>query len=115
MSLQEQLKHGFKELIEGNDTTTMLNAFMVSTFYDRENLKTNSRVKMGQISPLTKLFAFGKMFDIDLPLLLGNTILELQISAYGLGRKEIIALYNTINQNYQLDQEPTIDKTNIFK
>lgn len=115
LKLEDQIQQNFDDLIDSGDTSIILNAFMVNQFFKNENLKVNSRVKMLQIAPLTKLFAFSKQFDVPFLEVIGNNILQLQISAYGLGRKETIGLFGTVNQTGVQETPFDPSKKDVFK
>ncbi len=65
-----------------------------------KKLKTISRIKIEQISNLTKLYMFASSFKSNYMRDLADNILQLQISLNGLGRKELVQLVQRRNDSY---------------
>ena len=78
-----------------------ISAVALQELLDDSKIKQNSRINKNQVNPLTKLTIFANLFNVDTAKILVDTILKLQVSLYGRGRKEMveIASKQTYNDN----------------
>ena len=74
----------------------MIKLQVVDNLLSNKNLKVNTRIKYEQVSHISKLYLFSDIFEIDFIKNLADTILQLQISIKGLGRKEIIDMFGKV-------------------
>jgi len=85
------------------DTTNIdfISAVALQELLDDKKIKQNSRINKNQVNPLTKLTIFAELFNVGTAKTLVDTILKLQVSLYGRGRKEMveIASKQTYNDN----------------
>lgn len=82
--------------VEQLSDSTLLSLLTFQNLTNPQNLKTNSRIKMEQVDLLTKLKLFSMEFDIDFTNIMADTILELQVSVNGLGRRELVEASKTV-------------------
>ncbi|HEY8365359.1 MAG TPA: hypothetical protein VIK84_07270 [Haloplasmataceae bacterium] len=86
---------------------------IINSLLDDDLLQINSRIKMGQVKKLLRLYAFSDYFDVPVLKQIADLILKLQISVNGLGRKELIEVFK--NQGY-FESLPDLPKGGtIFK
>jgi hypothetical protein len=64
----------------------------IGELLNHRKIKSISRIKPEQTATITKLFMFSKTFRCPFTKDLAETILQLQISINGLGRKELVQL-----------------------
>ena len=78
-----------------------ISAVALQELLDDSKIKQNSRINKNQVNPLTKLTIFAELFNVGTAKTLVDTILKLQVSLYGRGRKEMveIASKQTYNDN----------------
>lgn len=79
----------------------LISAVALQELLDDNKIKQNSRINKNQVNPLTKLTIFANLFNVDTAKSLVDTILKLQVSLYGRGRREMveIASKQTYNDN----------------
>lgn len=84
-----------------NDDGVSLRA--IEELLNLDKIKTISRIKLDQVSIITKLFVFSSTFKVSFTDELATNILQLLISVNGLGRQELVQLVqqrvNIINPN----------------
>jgi len=73
-------------------SSDMISLLAISELLDNAKIKTISRIKPEQTPNLAKLYLFADTFDTSFTRSLADTILQLQISINGLGRKEMVQL-----------------------
>lgn len=96
---------------EDDKPTDEISMRAIDELFSSKKLKNNSRLKFDQIKSLTKLYMFTEIFGEKFTKNLADTILQLQISTYGLGRKEIVQLVQQRNMmlEMQAQQKPSKD------
>jgi hypothetical protein len=102
--------------VSDHSPTEMIKLITVNNLLSKENLKTNTRIKFGQVGKLSKLFLFGVVFQVPFITELANNIIELQISINGLGRRDLVELVSQVNDPMPIQSDavkPT--KKDIFK
>ncbi len=93
-----------KDAQENSGANDIIRLMTVDQLFNKDNLKSNSRIKFSQVSQLTKLASFGEVFDVPFANAIVDNILQLQVSINGLGRKELVELVSNV-------QDPLIDPT----
>ena len=81
------------------DNYDLINLLALNELTNSKKIKTNSRIKLEQVELLTKLYLFNDTFKTPLAKKLADLVLHLQVSINGLGRKELIQMVNTNNDN----------------
>ena len=81
------------------DNNDLINLLALQELTNSKKIKTNSRIKLEQVELLTKLYLFNDTFKTPLAKKLADLVLHLQVSINGLGRKELIQMVNTNNDN----------------
>lgn len=81
------------------DNSDIINLLALNELTNSKKIKTNSRIKLEQVELLTKLYLFNDTFKTPLAKKLADLVLQLQVSINGLGRKELIQMVNTNNDN----------------
>src|SRR5690554_5132547 len=84
-------------LINGETDFDMSNVDLISAvalqeLLNDDKIKQNSRINKNQVNPLTKLTIFAELFNVDTAKSLVDTILKLQVSLYGRGRREMVEI-----------------------
>ena len=69
-----------------------ISAVALQELLDDRKIKQNSRINKNQVNPLTKLTIFAELFNVDTAKSLVDTILKLQVSLYGRGRREMVEI-----------------------
>ena len=82
-----------------HDNSDLINLLALQELTNSKKIKTNSRIKLEQVELLTKLYLFNDTFKTPLAKKLADLVLHLQVSINGLGRKELIQMVNTNNDN----------------
>ena len=82
-----------------HDNNDLINLLALQELTNSKKIKTNSRIKLEQVELLTKLYLFNDTFKTPLAKKLADLVLHLQVSINGLGRKELIQMVNTNNDN----------------
>lgn len=82
-----------------HDNSDIINLLALQELTNSKKIKTNSRIKLEQVELLTKLYLFNDTFKTPLAKKLADLVLHLQVSINGLGRKELIQMVNTNNDN----------------
>ena len=82
-----------------HDNNDLINLLALQELTNSKKIKTNSRIKLEQVELLTKLYLFNDTFKTPLAKKLADLVLHLQVSINGLGRKELIQMVNTSNDN----------------
>src|SRR5690554_3387527 len=82
-----------------HDNSDLINLLALQELTNSKKIKTNSRIKLDQVELLTKLYLFNDTFKTPLAKKLADLVLHLQVSINGLGRKELIQMVNTNNDN----------------
>lgn len=85
---------------------------VITNLFNKDNIKTNSRIAKYQVNPITKLLLFADFFQSDFARNLATNILELQVSLNGYGRKELVQILAVSSP--QLEEEKPIKK-GIFR
>lgn len=102
---------------DNQSITDKIKLIAVTNLLSKDNLKTNSRIKIQQVPKLTKMLMYGEIFEIPFIKELAENILELQISVNGLGRKELVELvgkvYNPMESTIELSDRQL--KRGVFK
>lgn len=98
------------ELEDNRSSDDIIKLATIENLFNKDNLKTNSRIKMTQVSRLSKLILFSDIFEVPFVNDLANNILELQISISGLGRKELVDIVGKVNNELQLQDIQPIKK-----
>ena len=99
---------------DSNNVSDLIKLQVVDNLLSNKNLKVNTRIKYEQVSPLGKLYLFSDIFEIDFIKNLADTILQLQISIKGLGRKEIIDMFGKV-YNTETSEVEKLTSKGIFK
>ena len=92
-----------------NDTIALK---AVEELLDHKKIKTITRVKTEQVSVISKLYLFSKVFNAPFCKDLADNILQLQISINGLGRRELVQL---VQQRNGTIQEQVMTSKDIFR
>lgn len=69
-----------------------ISAVALQELLNDNKIKQNSRINKAQVNPLTKLTIFAELFNVDTAKSLVDTILKLQVSLYGRGRREMVEI-----------------------
>lgn len=69
-----------------------ISAVALQELLNDDKIKQNSRINKNQVNPLTKLTIFAELFNVDTAKSLVDTILKLQVSLYGRGRREMVEI-----------------------
>ncbi len=96
-----------------DSTQDQIALLAVSELLDIKKLKTISRINPDQITNITKLYMFADTFKTSFARKLADTVLQLQISTNGLGRKELVQLVQQRIGGYIIPDTTT--KKGIFK
>src|SRR5690554_6545567 len=99
---------------DGNNATDLIKLQVANSLLSIKNLKSNTRIKYQQVSHISKLYLFADIFEIDFIKNLADTILQLQISINGLGRKELVDLVGKV-YNPELPELEKLTSKGIFK
>ena len=97
-----------------SNITDIIKLQVADNLLSNKNLKVNTRIKYEQVSHLSKLYLFSDIFEIDFIKNLADTILQLQISINGLGRKELVDLVGKVYNTDTIETEKLTSK-GIFK
>ena len=85
----------------------------INELLSKKKLKTISRLKFDQVSVISRLYLYGDTFKQPFTKKLADLILQLQISTYGLGRKELVQL---VQQRNMMEQgQPIKTSKDIFR
>ncbi len=103
-----------KDVQENSGANDVIRLMTVDQLFNKDNLKSNSRIKFSQVSQLTKLASYGEIFNVPFVNDIVDNILQLQISINGLGRKELVELVSNVQDPLH---DPTIKsvRKEIFK
>ena len=99
---------------DSNNITDLIKLQVADNLLSLKNLKVNTRIKYEQVSHLSKLYLFSEIFEINFIKNLADTILQLQISINGLGRKELVDLVGKVYNTDTIETEKLTSK-GIFK
>lgn len=77
--------------VQSND---LINILALNELTSNKKIKTNSRIKLEQVELISKLYLFNDTFKAPMAKKLADSILQLQVSINGLGRKELIQMVN---------------------
>lgn len=81
----------YQQVINNDPQTDEISKMVINELLDQKKIKSNSRIKLDQVSKIVKLFLFSKTFkDDNFSKSIGELMLELQISIQGKGRQELI-------------------------
>lgn len=113
LTLDELIDNSIEEQVE-NNPSDLVSLIAIKEITNLDKLKVISRVKQEQVSILTKLFLYSETFNIPFVKNIADNILQLQISIYGLGRKELVSIVNTSNQ---MTEQPKsiLGKKEVFR
>jgi hypothetical protein len=113
---QNQDELQYQQLTSTPDTPSdLISLKAIDELLNIKKLKTISRVKFEQVPVLSKLYLFTDIFGEGFTKNLADTILQLQISVSGLGRREMVQLVQQRNQMFDtLQQQPKSSK-DIFR
>ena len=103
-----------KIINDSNNITDLIKLQVAESLLSNKNLKVNTRIKYEQVSHISKLYLFSEIFEIDFIKNLADTILQLQISINGLGRKEIIDMVGKV-YNTETSEVEKLTSKGIFK
>ncbi len=95
------------------ETNDLLSLVIVNELLNKKNIKTNSRIKMEQVSNLTRLLMFSETFKINFLKRMAHHIMELQVSIRGLGRKELVQMVQARDDIFKLEKQ--IKSKDIFR
>lgn len=101
---EEQVYHNIINQQDDRPTDEISNR-AISELLSKKKLKTVSRIKMEQVSNLTKLYLFSKTFGESFPREVADLILQLQISVNGLSRRELVQLVQQRNMMVELEEQ----------
>ena len=88
-----------------NNLTDDMRLSVINNLLDTDkNKKVNSRIYREQVSKITRLYTFAEIFNNDLVKNIADNVLLLQISIYGLGRKELVRILQSTSEMSQEDQ-----------
>lgn len=113
LTLDELIDNSIEEQVE-NNPSDLVSLIAIKEITNLDKLKVISRVKQEQVPILTKLFLYSETFNIPFVKNIADNILQLQISIYGLGRKELVSIVNTSNQ---MTEQPKsiLGKKEVFR
>lgn len=113
LTLDELIDNSIEEQVE-NNPSDLVSLIAIKEITNLDKLKVISRVKQEQVPILTKLYLYSETFDIPFVKNIADNILQLQISIYGLGRKELVSIVNTSNQ---MTEQPKsiLGKKEVFR
>ena len=97
-----------------SSVTDLIKLQVADNLLSLKNLKVNTRIKYEQVSHLSKLYLLSEIFEINFIKNLADTILQLQISIKGLGRKEIIDMFGKV-YNTDISEVEKLTSKGIFK
>ena len=97
-----------------SNITDLIKLQVTDNLLSIKNLKSNTRIKYQQVSHISKLYLFSDIFEVDFIKNLADTILQLQISINGLGRKELVDLVGKV-YNTDLPEIGKLTSKAIFK
>jgi len=116
LNIQDLINPKNNEEESQKSTDDIIKLIAVQNLLSKDNLKTNTRVKMTQVDKLSKMYMFGKIFNIGFIDDLADHILELQISVNGLGRKELVELVGKVYNPYEgVAAEESTKKRGVFR
>lgn len=81
-----------QQMQEPTGPDDQISLLAIGELLNKKKIKTISRIKPEQTSNIAKLYMFSQTFDDPFTKNLADTILQLQISINGLGRKELVNL-----------------------
>jgi hypothetical protein len=91
----------------------LLSLLAISELLDVKKIKTISRIKPEQTGNIAKLYLFADTFKTPFTRSLADTILQLQISINGLGRKELVQLVQ--KRVNEMMETRTVTSKDIFR
>jgi hypothetical protein len=97
-----------------SNVTDLIKLQVADSLLSIKNLKSNTRIKYQQVSHISKLYLFSDIFEVDFIKNLADTILQLQISINGLGRKELVDLVGKV-YNTDIPELQKLTSKSIFK
>ena len=112
LKLDEIVNDTIEEQLE-NNPNDLISLIAMSELTNFNKLKTISRVKMEQVPILSKLYLYAETFNTPFVKNLADNILQLQISLFGLGRKELVSVVNT--SNVMQEQKTLLGKKEVFR
>jgi len=100
--------------IDQREHDDKISLMAINELLNKKKLKSISRIKFEQVAIITKLYLFNATFGESYTKLLGDLILELQISTNGLGRKELVQLVQQ-REMFGLDTNQVKKSKDIFR
>lgn len=108
---KEQDQYIINDNREVNDELSMV---VINELFNKKNRKTMSRIKVEQVPIITKLFLYSDTFKTKFSRNLANHMLDLNVSIFGLGRKESVQMIQQRNM-FGMEQEQPKRSKDIFR
>lgn len=92
IELTDLVKPSTLQIPDPSGSNDEISLMAIGELLNKNKIKSISRIKPEQTSTIAKLYMFSKTFKSTFTKDLADTILQLQISINGLGRKELVQL-----------------------